>query len=292
MDNWIKAGKIAKETREYGFSLIKEGENIGEVLDKVEAFLREKGTKPAFPPQISINNLAAHYAAFPGDETTIKKGDVVKLDLGINIEGAIADTAITREVGTNNHETIIKASKEALEAALKLATPGTPINEIGKAIDAVAKKYKVHQITNLSGHEIQEYAIHGGMTIPTYDNKDTTKLKENQVIAIEPFMTTGEGRVREGKPSSIYRITNNKQVRTPMSRKILTYIKKEYVTLPFSARQLANKFPLPQVRFTLNLLEKEGIVIQYPQLPETSNGIVAQTEHTVIVKDTPIITTL
>lgn len=291
MEKYIQAGKIAKQARELGFSLIKKGEKVVNIINQIEEFIESKGAQHAFPTQISINQIAAHYTSLPDDKTILKKGDLVKLDLGVHIEGRIADTAITKEIETNNHKKLIETSKEALEEVIKIIKPGLEINKIGKKIDEVVKKNKLKQIKNLSGHQITLYEVHGGLTIPTHDNKDTTKLKEDQIIAIEPFITSGTGLVKEGKPSSIYKLIKEGNVRTPNSRKILKYIKEKYKTLPFCTRQLTKKFPLFQVKFTLNLLQKQGIIYQYPQLPEVSGSSVAQTEHTIIVKDKPIVTT-
>jgi len=291
MDNWIKAGKIASKARTYGYSLIKEGVIIREVLDKIEAFIEKEGGKAAFPAQISINQIAAHYTSLPSDILTFQKGDICKLDLGVSIEGAIADTAITKEIGNKNQK-LVEASKIALEEALKLIKPGVELNTIGKKINEVITSYGFNPIKNLSGHELGEYQVHTGISIPNYNDGNKTLLKENQIIAIEPFATTGEGFVKEGKPSTIYRLINTKPIRSPSSRKIQKYLEEEFKTLPFCIRQLTKKFSQPQVSLAIRELEKAGNIYQYPQLPEKSNGLVSQHEHTVIVKDKPIITTL
>lgn len=292
MENWIKAGKIASETREYGLSLLKEGVKVIDVLEKIERFIEGKGAGCAFPPQVSINNIAAHYTSPLEDETILNKGDIVKLDLGVEINGCVADTAKTVEISTKNHEKLIKASEEALAEAVKLVKPGTELREIGKKIDEIITKFGFHPIKNLSGHEIAEYNIHAGITIPNYDNGDSTRLKEGQIIAIEPFSTTGNGFVKEGKPSKIYRLVQLKQTRDQTSRELMKYVYDRFKTLPFKERQLLKKFSKIQIKLTLPKLEKENIIYQYPMLPEISNGLVAQTEHTLIVKKESIITTL
>lgn len=292
MEDWIKAGKIAKEAREYGLTLLKEGAKIVDILEKVENFIENKNAGCAFPPQISINNIAAHYTSPIGDETVLKKGDVVKLDLGVEINGCVADTAKTLEITTNNHKKLIEASEKALEEAMKLIKPGAKLRDIGKKINETITSYGFEPIKNLSGHEIAEYNIHAGITIPNYDNGDDTKLEEGQFIAIEPFATTGEGFVKEGKPSKIYRLIQLKQPRDQNSREIVKYVYERFKTLPFTERQLLKKFNATQIKLNLPKLEKEQIIYQYPMLPEVSNGIVAQTEHTLIVKKEAIITTL
>ena len=95
MEDWIKAGEIASKAREYGKELIKVGVSHLDVTEKIEAKILELGGGIAFPTQISINNLAAHYTALLGNDFDFKEGDVCKLDLGVHINGAIGDTAVT-----------------------------------------------------------------------------------------------------------------------------------------------------------------------------------------------------
>jgi methionyl aminopeptidase len=290
MEDWIKAGKIASEARKYGYSLIKVGASIKEVQDKIEAFIEEKNAIPAFPAQISLNSLAAHYTSTSEDKTLFKEGDLAKLDLGVCINGAIADTAITKDLG--NNKKLVEASKAAFTEAAKLAKPGTELREIGKVIEETITSYGFNPIRNLSGHGLGEYQIHTGNTIPNFDNGDKTKLKENQTIAIEPFATTGDGLIKEGKPSTIYMLVNSKPVRSPTSRKVLAHILEKYKTLPFCTRQLNKAFSPVQVTLAIRDLEKVGNLHHFTQLPEKSNGLVSQHEHTIIVKEKPIITTL
>ena len=290
MEDWITAGKIASEARKYGYNLIIEGASMKEVLDKIEAFIEENKAIPAFPVQISLNSLAAHYTSTSTDETVFQKGDLAKLDLGVSVNGAIADTAITKDLG--NNKKLVEASKAALEKAVKIAKPGTELREIGKVIEDTIKSYGYNPIKNLSGHGLAKYQIHTGNTIPNFDNKDKTKLKENQTIAIEPFATTGDGYIKEGKPSTIYMLINSKPVRSPTSRKVLAHIQEKYQTLPFCPRQLEKTFAPLQVNLAIKELTKAGNLHHFTQLSEKTNGLVSQHEHTVIVKDNPIITTL
>jgi methionyl aminopeptidase len=292
MEDWIKAGRIASEAREYGLSLMKENIKVIDILDKIEKFIEEKKAKCAFPPQISINQIAAHYTSPIQDETIIKEGDIAKLDIGVHINGCIADTAKTIEIKTKNNQNLIKASEEALNEAIKIVKPGTELREIGKKINETITKYGFKPVKNLSGHEIKEYNIHAGITIPNFDNGDKTKLKEGQIIALEPFATTEDGFVKEGKPSRIYRLAQLKQPRDKTSREIIEYIYENFKTLPFTERQLLKKFNITQIRLNLPKLEKENYIYQYPMLPEATNGLVSQAEHTIIVKKESIITTL
>ncbi len=289
---WKKAGLIAGEAREYGKTLLKENANVFEIANNIENFIIKKGAKLGFPVQISINDLAAHYTPFPNDVLCLKKGDLVKLDLGAHIDGFIGDTALTIEIGSNNNTKLIKASKEALDAAIKLAKPGNKIWEIGEAVENVINNYGFSPIKNLSGHRIERYILHSGLSIPNFNNKDNTELTEGLVIAIEPFASTGDGLVKEGKKSSNYRWPGSTKLpRDPIARKVLEYIKKEINTIPFAERHLIKTFSDSRLKWALDILEREGIIYQYPQLSEKSNGLVSQHEHTILVSDKQIILT-
>lgn len=292
LEKWKKAGKLASEAREYGKTLLKENANLYEVALKIEDFIFSKNAKPGFPVQISKNNIAAHYTPVPNDTAIINKGDVVKLDLGVHIDGYIGDTALTVEIGTNNHKGIIEASRKALEAAISVCKPGIKINEIGKAISgSIPKNLKV--IKNLSGHKIDRYILHSSISIPNYDNNDKTELDEGTIVAIEPHVSNGIGLVKDGKQSSNYRLYDlTKNTRDLMAKDILNFIKKEFVTLPFAARHLVRKFSLGKVNHALAVLEKQEILYQYPQLTERDEScVVSQHEHTIYISDPVIVLT-
>jgi len=282
MKNWIKAGEIAGQAREFGKDLIKVGSSHREVTEKIESKILEHGGSLAFPVQLSVSNIAAHYTALAERDFTFKGGDIVKLDLGVSIDGAIGDTAITVDLGDNSK--LVNASENALKSALEIVKPGISIREIGLAVQREIKNLGFVPVKNLGGHGLEEYQIHSAPTIPNFDNGDTTKLKKGQIIAIEPFASTGSGLIVEGTPSEIYQLVNPKNIRNPNSRLLLNHITNEYKTLPFAKRQLLKKFNKLQVATGLLALKREGIIYEYSVLPEKNkNALISQAEHTVIV---------
>lgn len=291
MEDFIKAGKIASQAREYGRLLIKENASVLEIAEKIEKKILDLGGQIAFPVDVSSNYIAAHDSPRYKDERVLAKGDLVKLDLGVHINGNIVDTACTIEIGTKNHTEMIKAVEEALNNAIKLVTPGRKIYEIGKVIEETIVSKKFSPIRNLSGHQIDKYLLHAGLTIPNYNNGNKTELKDGQVFAIEPFATTGDGIVIEGKPSEVYGLNVEKPVRDKNAKLILNHIKENYKTMPFCKRWIANKFNLFKANLVMNTLEKEGVIKQYMQLVERSKSYVSQSEHTIIVGDKPIVLT-
>lgn len=287
MNDWEKAGKIAAEALELGKKLVQKDALLLEVAEEIEAKIIQLGAKPAFPVNLSINHIAAHYTPFPGDETKFKEGDLVKIDVGVHVNGAIGDTAATVDLGDNKK--LVEASEEALKEAIKIFKPGTKLGEVGKAIQEKIKEHGFVPVVNLSGHSLDIYNLHAGITIPNYDSGDEKELKEGQILAIEPFATNGEGKIIEGKPSGIYRLEQARQIRDMNARKILKFIAEEYKTLPFAKRWLVKRFPM--AGFALRILENERILHQYPQLPEKTKALVSQAEHTVKVAEKPLILT-
>ena len=197
------------------------------------------------------------------------------------MNGAIGDNAVT----IGNNKELIEASQEALNEAIKIIQLRTKLKDIGKTINKTISSYGFNSIKNLTGHSIDIYEQHSGLSIPNYDNGNNLELKKGMIIAIEPFATTGIGMIEEGKPSGIYKLEKIKSLRTQISKEILDFIALEYKTLPFTKRWLLKKFPEFKVNFALNNLEKEGILAQYNQLPEKSKGIVSQAEHTLLIDD-------
>ena len=187
-----KAGNIAAHARDFGISLIKKGNSLLDVTKKVEAKIIELGGEMAFPPQISLNDCAAHFCP-DADDKIIFDNQVCSLDVGVHVDGFIGgDTAATVDLSGEN-EDLVKASREALENAIKIIKPGIKISEIGKVIQETITGYGFAPVRNLSGHGLDEFNIHAKPSIPNYDNGDNTELQENQLIAIEPFASKGAG---------------------------------------------------------------------------------------------------
>jgi methionyl aminopeptidase len=289
IDKHIKAGKIAAEALQYGKSLIQVGTKVIEVLDKVEDKILADGGQIAFPAQISLNEAAAHACSDLNDETVLSEEHIVKLDVGVHIEGMIADNALTVDL-SGKYSDLVKASREALNNALKIVKPGVTLGEIGKVIHETITSYGFSPVKNLSGHGLGEYNIHSKPSIPNYDNGNTNVLEEGMVIAIEPFASTGAGIVQESSHATVFTLTNDSGVRDPITRKVLQEIK-TYKGLPFAKRWLERKFGTPKTNFALRMLIKANCVHEHPPLIDQARGIVSQAEHSVIVLEKPIVFT-
>ena len=282
IEQYKKAGLIAQKIRKFVRGYIKPGMLLIEIARTIHEEIEKHDAISAFPVNLSIDSLAAHYHPIPGDET--KAEGLLKIDFGISVDGYIADTALSLDLTPDNkHKELIKASEKALENAIKLLEKNPTIHEIGLTIQETIEEKGFSPIVNLSGHSIDHYNVHAGVTIPNYGNNNSNRL-EPGVYAIEPFATTGEGKIYEGPPGNIYSITNPKNTRSPKAREIFEYILDKYKTLPFSAREIQDKFGT-MARISLKELENQDIISSYGQLIEKAHGPVAQSEHTIIITD-------
>jgi len=288
LESYKKAGRIAQEALQHGKKLVKTGEKLLNVCNSVEEFILSKGAGIAFPAQISLNSIAAHYCPDMDDKSEFKDGDLVKLDVGVHVNGFVGDNALTVDLG--DHKEIVQASKDALNAALKLVKPGVTLSELGSAIHEEIKKYELSPVKNLSGHGLGHFQIHTSPSIPNFDTGDTTQLEEGTAIAIEPFATNGAGSIYESSNATIFSQEDSKPVRSPFAREILRHVE-SYEGLPFAKRWLVKKFGPGKTAFALKELLKLEILKEHPPLPEKGKGLVSQAEHTIVVLDKPVITT-
>lgn len=294
MDSWVedfkKAGSIAAQTLQYGKSLMKEGALVVDILDKVEDYMVSKGAGMAFPAQISHNTVAAHACSVLDDTTTIEADDVIKLDVGAHVNGFIGDNALTINL-SHEHDDLIKASRDALNNAVKMATPGTAVGEIGGVIQDTITNAGFSPVKNLSGHGVGQFEIHTDPSMPNIRLENSAILEENMTVAIEPFSTNGKGAIADSGSASVFTHVANHPIRSPVARTLLTHIQ-QYNGLPFAMRWLERDFGSAKTKLGLRELQRAGAIIAHPPLKEIGNGLVAQSEHTILVRDTPIITTL
>lgn len=289
LEKYKKAGEIGSKIKEEVLERIKPGMKILELAEFIEKRIVELGGKPAFPVNIGINEITAHYTPKSDDSTIIKQGDLVKIDQGIHVDGWVADMAYTYCSEKNE---MVKAVERALEAGLKTVKPGVRISEISEAIYSEVEKAGFGVIVNLTGHGLNQYVIHGPPTIPNIKNDSDVKLKEGDVIALEPFVCETSGYVKESEPVEIFSFLQSRPVRLSEARKILELANNEYRGLPFCKRWLVKKgFSAFKASFALKQLEVSDAVRSYPVLRERDSKPVVQAEHTIIVMEKPIVTT-
>ncbi len=285
IDDFIEAGKVAARIRKESESLIMVGESLLEIAETIEKMIYDEGLKPAFPVNLSINDVAAHYTPEIGCTLELKEDDLLKVDMGIEVDGALSDTAYTVDLG-GKYDNLVKASREALDEALKHIKPGAKNGEIGGIIEDVMKKYGVRPISNLTGHMILPNSLHAGVSMPNVRTNDKYEFKEGDIFAVEPFATDGDGHVYDSEQVEIFSLVDKIPVRSRQGRQILNHVIENYYTQPFAERWLGKDFPSKMLRSVgLKELLSVQAIQGYPVLMEHGKGMVAQFEHTILITD-------
>lgn len=281
--NFIQAGALAKQVRAYGKSLIQKGASYLEIMNQINHKITELGAVPAFPPQMALNHVAAHFLPSPGEDI-IFSNEVVKLDIGVCYNGGIGDCAVTVDL-SGKHQTLIDAVENALLNAEQIVRVGLPIREIGKIIEDTITSYGFQPIRNLSGHGLGEYKIHTSPIIPNYDDQSRAILKPGMTFAIEPFATDGVGYIYEGGNAAIFGLGSARPLRSEHARSLLAKIR-TFNGLPFAIHDLiSQEKSLPVVQEGLSELIKSGVVVGYAPLIEEKKGMVAQAENSVLIDE-------
>jgi len=292
IEEYVKAGKIASEVREMVRRKNWIGKSVYDVCEEVESEIKKRGAGCAFPVNASINEIAAHYTAEPNDPITIKDTDLVKIDLGAQINGYIADTAVTVCYDAQ-FDNLVQAAEEALANAMSMVKTGVKASDIGRTIETTIKKRGFKPIANLSGHSLDQYTIHAGKSIPNIWSIGGFSLSENSAYACEPFVTTeqGGGFVRNGKTKNIFALNSRKKTKNEEADRLLDFIWNNFNMLPFALRWLVKDWEEKKARELLDILISKKAVQAYPILIEVNEKRVAQAEHTFIPNENGAIIT-
>ncbi len=290
-----KSGKIVSKIRKMAVEHVEADMKILDLIEFVEGNIIEMGGKPAFPCNVSINEITAHYTSPPGDESTIKKGDLVKIDLGAQVDGYIADSAISVLVGADDSNVtedseqdlylkMIETAHEALESAICTIKDGIEIGKVGTAIEETINNRGLNSVSNLTGHSMDRWILHSGLSVPNVKEENKHKIQEGDVLAIEPFVTNGVGRVSDMNETYIFRFLRERPMRMVQARKLINIIATNYRNLPFSQRWLTEHINSKQLNMAMRQLLASRAIYPYHVLKEKSDARVAQAEHTVIVE--------
>jgi len=278
------SGKILRETREEMKGFVREDMPIIEICEKAEALIHKKGGKPAFPCNVSVNEIAAHYTSPPNDTARIPKKSIVKVDIGVHVDGYVTDTAFTVSFNPE-YKILAETAEQALKAAIDNIRPEMPTSKLGEIIEKTIKSRGFKPISNLTGHSVGRYLVHAGTSLPNVSQLSFSKIKLGGVYAIEPFVTLPDavGRVEDGDKATIFRFLKSKSVKNPYAKHLMKYIEENFRTLPFAERWLEGVVPNEHHRDAFRELLASKAIMSYPIFVEISRKPVAQAEHTVLV---------
>ena len=291
-EDYLKAGKIAGEVRENVRKRNWIGSTLAEICEYVESEIIKRGAKCAFPVNTSVNEVAAHYTAEPNDSKTVSDTDLVKIDLGAQINGYIADTAVTVNYDPQ-YDSLVQTAEDALQNAMSMIKVGVKSKDVGRKIQNTIMDMGFKPIANLSGHSLDQYTIHAGKTVPNMWSIGSFDFSGDVAYACEPFVTAknGLGFVRNGKIKNIFALSSRKRTKDDEADKVQEYIWNNFNMLPFALRWIVKEWEEKEARRLLNILIKKKVVKAYAILVEASGKTVAQAEHTFIPTQTGVTVT-
>ncbi|MEA3248548.1 MAG: type II methionyl aminopeptidase [Nanoarchaeota archaeon] len=293
LESYIKAGQISKEVKDFARSIIKPKMKLIDIAEEIDSKINELGGEPAFPVNLSLNEIAAHYTPTKDDETVAE--GILKIDLGVCIDGYIADTAFSIDLTEDGKfKEMIELNEKVLSNVTGIVKPGVRVHEVGDKAQETLEEWNKNNgsdfvmIKSLSGHSLDKDNIHAGLTISNYRNDNRTELEG--AFAIEPFVTTGVGDIYEGNAGGIYVLQSNEPVRDRDAREVLKFVKEKYKTRPFCRRWL-EKEGFGKLKFVISSLVRQGVLHEYPMLIEKSKAPVSQVENTFVVAEDEVLVT-
>ncbi|KAI4212531.1 MAG: hypothetical protein LQ351_004783 [Letrouitia transgressa] len=217
LNEYRHGAEVHRQVRQWAQKNIRPGQSLTEIAEGIEDSVRtltghqglEEGDSikggMGFPTGLSLNNCAAHYTPNAGNKTILQDTDVMKVDFGVHINGRIVDSAWTMTFDPV-YDNLLAAVKDATNTGVREAGIDVRMSDIGAAIQEAMESYEVQiggqtlpvkSIRNLNGHDIIQYSIHGGKSVPIVKGGDQTKMEEGETFAIETFGSTGKGYVRD-----------------------------------------------------------------------------------------------
>lgn len=286
-ESYQAAAKVHALCRERAREFIQPGVKLVDIAEEIEALTKKHGCGIAFPLNLSLNHIAAHYTPSADDETRVEKGDVLKVDIGVHKNGYIVDAAITLDFAqTPETKNLIATTQRALDEAFSLVQVGTEVGDIGARVEEVMRAAGVLPINNLSGHGVDQYIAHCDPTIPNIGNGDASEFEEGCAYAIEPFgVINGNGAITDDARVEIFEVAEKVSVRNANARKLLDFCMEQYEGLPFAERWLERDLEMSafQRKIALRELLQVGALMDHSVLKEKKGAIVAQFETTLVI---------
>jgi curved DNA binding protein len=251
----------------------------------------EKGS--AFPTCISPNNVVGHLSPPEEDTTELQEGDLIKIDLGVHIDGWTATGAHTMVVGkpevSGRAAEVLAATQTAFEAALRTIRPGKHIADVAPMLAKVVEAYDCHLVEGVLSHEQKRFVIDGNKCVlnkPTPEMRvEDGEFEENEVYAIDIVVSTGEGKTKvlDEKQTTVYKraLDERYSLKLKAARQIFKEISDRFPALPFTTRALPTQGGA--ARLGLTECVGHGLLQPYPVLYEKAGELVAQLKSTVLL---------
>ncbi|RLG41123.1 MAG: type II methionyl aminopeptidase [Thermoproteota archaeon] len=280
-----RIGKVLGKLLSEESKRIRPRDKLIEICERIENRIIEEGFFPAFPVNISINEVAAHYTSPPDDIREVPEASIVKLDVGIRINGYIVDAARTL-VFDDKLQKLADAAQSCLEAAERVMKPGVNLQQVGQTIYDEARRWGFKTIANLSGHKIDRYKLHAGVGVPNVPIPVDYKLKVGDIFAVEPFLTFSNvpGVAKPSKEVYIYSLRKKIRSLSKVQEKIIFLAESRFRKLPFAERWLVKSIGR-RVSEELSFLTRKGALTSYPVLIEAKKGFVSQAEDTFLITE-------
>jgi methionyl aminopeptidase len=288
INDYKKAAKVHNSIRQKLYQFVKPGIKLLDICEFIESNIRtelpnEINSGIAFPVGVNLNNVAAHWSPQSNDTTVLGDDDVLKIDYGTHVNGNIIDSAFTYTHNTHKYESLISASREATNTVLKNVGVDSRIGELGAIAEEVVCSYEMDiygrtiplkPINNITGHSITQWNIHGGKLIPNIRNNNKTLIENNDILAIEVYVTTGSGSVCVDGDVSHFML----KTKPPNDNSImLGSLYEQFRTLPFCQRYMNEP---------TNMSNYTDAIQSYPPLVELlDNSYISQTEHTIHINE-------
>jgi methionyl aminopeptidase len=280
-----KAGKLNFKTQKFAQKIIKVGCDLSKIGLEIDKFILDNEAVPSWPVNLSINHEAAHNTYDLENSVILKEDDVLKVDVGVSIDGFIADSAQTI-IFNKKYEPLKQASINALLAVKKYLTDNyktAKVSDVGEIIENKIKSSGFKPISNLTGHAIDKFVPHAYPSIPNTKNDLNIQFSEiNLPFAIEPFVSTGDGFVTESDKILIFQHIEDRPIRNKDSKLILEEIHK-YQGMPFSEYWVGKSLTTFQRRYALRELLKNEIISSFPVLVDRKDSLVSQAETTFLI---------
>lgn len=278
---YFLAGKIHYEVIERSKKLIIPGAKL---LDIAVAIEKDIASYPeaslAFPVNLQLNN-EVHYSPVPGDTRTISTEDIIKVDVGVHVEGYIADGAYTIALN-KDYQDMVDFTEKVLRKTLTGLKPGMKVSEIGRRLDEQMKGSKYKIIKNLMGHQVQQWDLHSKKSVFVYESEGQHILEPGEAFAIEIFITDGTGFIKSSSNAVIYALKKSLvPMRDMKLRQLCKTIYEKRRHLPFTERYIVGHLKCSKIDFLH--LKRSGNIMEYPILLEVPGSKIAQFEDIIYV---------